>query len=148
MKKFILAILSIMFGECVVIMSISDVYSISKTSSVLNRNILLSWCLWGLRSNFLYSSSNEFMYHCRWFSFEIYIMCLPLRLFVCPVLSFNRYITLRTWIALISNSGSNSHSPRQNEITRSCALGTIPLIWGLMVNNTSIWRSNSFSIFM
>ena len=121
-------------------MSTSNFSRVSNTSYILNGNLLLSWFLCGLSSNFLYFISNKFMYRCRWFRFEIFIIYLPVMLFVFPVLSFNIHFSLLSWRYQIWNSRSYSPSPRWYEITRSLSSGLITPIL-VLVENTTARRS-------
>ena len=70
------------FWRAIFAMSKYAVYRVSKTSSMVNGIVFLSWCLCGLHSNILYSISNKLMYCCRWFKFVNSMMHLPVRLFV------------------------------------------------------------------
>ena len=58
LPNFLLTIGSIIFGEIVVIMSTYNTYRFSNTSYIVNGNISLSWCIYGLRSIFIYSNTN------------------------------------------------------------------------------------------
>ena len=96
----------------------------------------------------LYYCSNLFMYRCGCFNIESYTIYLSLRLFSCPVSSFNRKKSLFSWRYLRWNYGGASPSPRKNETKKSWDLGSILPSWGLMSNTTKTRRSNKFSRFM
>ena len=81
---------SIMVIEHVVVVSESSVSMVSNKYCIINVILLLSWFIYGLRSNFLCSDPNEFMYNCRWYWSEISIIYLPVRFFAYPVSLFNR----------------------------------------------------------
>ena len=80
-----MGIVSIVVEERVVVMTTCGVYSLSKTSSIVYVNFLISWCLCGFCSNFLHFGSNEVVYHWRWFDFVSSMKYLLVGLFIFPV---------------------------------------------------------------
>ena len=129
-------------------MSTSAVSKVSKTSSILKWNVVSSWCLCGSLPNFLYSSSKAVMWRWRCFNVDSYMMYLLVRLFICPVSSFNRKISLLTCTSLTWNFGRVSPSLRRKDINRAWAFGQSTPSWGIVAMTTVIRMPKIWSIFM
>ena len=66
-------------------MSMSDDSRVSKISYIESMNMMQSWSLCGLGSNILNSRSKEVIYRWRYFSFNISMMYVPVRLLIWSV---------------------------------------------------------------
>ena len=84
----------------------------------------------------------------RCFNFDISMMYLSLRLFICLISYFKGKFSILIWRAPMCNCEKVSPLPRRKDITRSWDLVWSPHSWGLIANTTAIIRSNQFSLFM
>ena len=122
-----------------------DVSVVSKTSSIVELNIVDIWCLCGRGSKFLWYISKVVMYFWICFNFDSSMMYLPVRLFVFLVSSCNRKFSLLIWRALRCSCGYKKFTQTSIKYFHHQQWTQVSWLFIIIIHNTSLTIQNIFA---